>query len=161
MAKKTKGADTTKKPARKVGRPLLYTPEALETKFEEYIKYTNDNPLKKDVPSKIGPMTLEVKRPTTIVGFCVFAGIGRKTLLEYEGKDEFVNIITRVRETIEADQLEGAIASIYDSSIVSRVLRLADRQDVTTNGKDVNDAFPASICLSYKGQTVELKSDDI
>ena len=52
------------------------------------------------------------------------------------------------RETIESDQLGGAMAGIYDSNIVSRVLRLADRQDVTTNGKAITaPSQPISVVL--------------
>ncbi len=32
---------------------------------------------------------------------------------------------------------------MYESTIVSRVLRLADRQDITTNGKEIQSAGPA------------------
>ena len=40
------------------------------------------------------------------------------------------------------------MAGIYDSNIVSRVLRLADRQDVTTNGKAITaPSQPISVVL--------------
>ena len=150
MAKRTEGTKTTtdSKPTRKVGRPRAYTPEALEAKFEEYRNHIAETPIYKEVPTKGGPMDIRVNRPTTLVGFCVFAGIGRNTFLDYEERPEFSNVVTRVRETIETDQLEGAMAGVYDSSIVSRVLRLADRQDVTTNGKEITTATqPISVVL--------------
>ena len=40
----------------------------------------------------------------------------------------FSTSIARVREEIEADQLSGAIAGIYDSGVITRVLKLADKQ---------------------------------
>lgn len=43
-----------------------------------------------------------------------------------------------MREEIEADQLSGAIAGIYDSGVITRVLKLADKQDITTNGESIN-----------------------
>ena len=136
------------KPARKVGRPLAYTPDTLKTKFEEYRRFIADNPLFKEVPTKSGPMEIRVNRPMTIVGFCAFAGILKDTFFDYEKKEDFIHVTTRVRETIESDQLGGAMAGIYDSSIVSRVLRLADRQDVTTNGKEITSpAPPISVVL--------------
>ena len=53
-----------------------------------------------------------------------------------------------LRVAIEADQLEGALCGQYDSGIVARVLHLADRQDVTTNGKAITAATqPISVVL--------------
>ena len=67
---------------------------------------------------------------------------------EYESREEFSDILTCVREAIEADQLEGALCGQYDSGIVARVLHLADRQDVTTNGKEITTATqPISVVL--------------
>ena len=64
------------------------------------------------------------------------------------GYEEFSDILTCVREAIEADQLEGALCGQYDSGIVARVLHLADRQDVTTNGKEITTATqPISVVL--------------
>ena len=75
-----------------------------------------------------------------IGGFCQFAKISRQNFYEYESREEFSDILTCVREAIEADQLEGALCGQYDSGIVARVLHLADRQDVTTNGKEITTA---------------------
>ena len=72
------------------------------------------------------------------MGFCQFAGISKDTFRRYE--DEFCGPLTRIREAIEADQLRGAIVGIYDAGIIGRVLQLADRQDVTTNGKEIKQA---------------------
>ena len=165
MAKKIEGPKNTtdSKPTRKVGRPRAYTPEALEAKFEEYAEWVKENPIYKEVPTKSGPMEIRVNRPMTIIGFCAFAGILKDTFFDYEKKEEFILVISRARETIESDQLGGAMAGIYDSNIVSRVLRLADRQDVTTNGKDIQqapaisftvDEAAASIIQSIGKQTI-------
>ena len=71
-----------------------------------------------------------------------------------------------MRVAIEADQLEGALCGQYDSGIVARVLHLADRQDVTTNGKDIQqapaisftvDEAAASIIQSIGKMTVAVK----
>lgn len=140
MAKSVKDTKTndTIKPTRKVGRPCVYTPEALEVKFEEYANWTKNNPIIKQVPTKHGLVDLELQRPKTIVGFCVYAGILRDTFFDYGKREEFFYIIARVREEIEADQLSGAIAGIYDSGVITRVLKLADKQDITTNGESIN-----------------------
>ena len=133
---------------KKVGRPRAYTPEALEAKFEEYVEWAKENPvyINKVSAGKIIPVSTQ--RPLTLVGFCRFAGFSRQNFYEYESREEFSDILMYVREAIEADQLEGALCGQYDSGIVARVLHLADRQDVTTNGKEITAATqPISVVL--------------
>ena len=93
-------------------------------------------------------IAVPTQRPLTLVGFCQFAKISRQNFYEYESREEFSDLLTHVRVAIEADQLEGALCGQYDSGIVARVLHLADRQDVTTNGKAITAATqPISVVL--------------
>ena len=131
---------------KKVGRPRAYTPEALEAKFEEYVEWAKENPvyINKVSAGKIIPVSTQ--RPLTLVGFCQFAKISKDTFRRYE--DEFCGLLTCVRVAIEADQLEGAMVGQYNPNIVARVLHLADRQDVTTNGKAITASTqPISVVL--------------
>ncbi|WP_418425197.1 terminase small subunit [Alistipes sp.] len=133
---------------KKPGRPRAYTPEALEAKFKEYAQWVKANPvyINKVSAGKIIPVPTQ--RPLTLVGFCRFAGFSRQNFYEYESREEFSDTLMCVREAIEADQLQGALVGIYDSGIVARVLHLADRQDVTTNGKEITTATqPISVVL--------------
>lgn len=133
---------------KKVGRPRAYTPEALEAKFEEYVEWVKANPRYSNKVSARGIIPVPTQHPLTLVGFCQFAGISRQNFYEYESREEFSDILTCVREAIEADQLEGALCGQYDSGIVARVLHLADRQDVTTNGKAITASTqPISVVL--------------
>ena len=150
--------------ARKVGRPRAYTPEALEAKFEEYVEWVKANPVYINKASAGEIIPVPTQRPLTLVGFCQFAKISKDTFRRYE--DEFCDLLTHVRVAIEADQLEGALCGQYDSGIVARVLHLADRQDVTTNGKDIQqapaisftvDEAAASIIQSIGKMTVAVK----
>ena len=165
MAKKVEGPKNTtdSKPTRKVGRPRAYTPEALKAKFEEYAEWVKANPVYISKVSAGEIIPVPTQRPLTLVGFCQFAGISRQNFYEYESREEFSDILTCVREAIEADQLQGAIVGFYDSGIIARVLHLADRQDVTTNGKDIQqapaisftvDEAAASIIQSIGKQTI-------
>ena len=151
-------------PNKRVGRPRAYTPEALDAKFEEYVEWVKANPvyIKKVSAGEIIPVPTQ--RPLTLVGFCQFAGISRQNFYEYESREEFSDILTCVRVAIEADQLEGAMVGQYNPNIVARVLHLADRQDVTTNGKDIQqvsaisftvDEAAASIIQSIGKQTAK------
>ena len=148
----------------KVGRPRAYTPEALEAKFEEYVEWVKANPVYINKVSAGEIIAVPTQRPLTLVGFCQFAKISKDTFHRYE--DEFCDLLTHVRVAIEADQLEGALCGQYDSGIVARVLHLADRQDVTTNGKDIQqapaisftvDEAAASIIQSIGKMTVAVK----
>lgn len=148
----------------KVGRPRAYTPEALEAKFEEYVEWVKANPRYSNKASAGEIIAVPTQRPLTLVGFCQFAKISKDTFRRYE--DEFCDLLTHVRVAIEADQLEGALCGQYDSGIVARVLHLADRQDVTTNGKDIQqapaisftvDEAAASIIQSIGKMTVAVK----
>lgn len=148
---------------RKPGRPRAYTPETLKDKFDEYVEWGEANPLYINKVSAGQIISVPVRRPLTLVGFCQFAGISRDTFREYEKQEEYPGLLTCVRETIEADQLQGALVGIYDTGIVARVLHLADRQDVTTNGKEINkgpavtftvDEAAASIIQSIGRQTI-------
>ena len=148
----------------KVGRPRAYTPEALEAKFEEYVEWVKANPVYINKVSAGEIIAVPTQRPLTLVGFCQFAKISKDTFHRYE--DEFCDLLTHVRVAIEADQLEGALCGQYDSGIVARVLHLAARQDVTTNGKDIQqapaisftvDEAAASIIQSIGKMTVAVK----
>ena len=136
----------------KVGRPRAYTPEALEAKFEEYVEWVKANPVYINKVSAGEIIAVPTQRPLTLVGFCQFAKISKDTFRRYE--DEFCDLLTHVRVAIEADQLEGALCGQYDSGIVARVLHLADRQDVTTNGKDIQQAPAISFTVDEAAASI-------
>ena len=152
---------------KKVGRPRAYTPEALEAKFEEYVEWVKANPrYSNKVLADGSVIPVPYERPLTLSGFAVFAGIIPETFREYEKLDEFSVVCARVRARIESDQLEGAMCEQYNPTIASRVLHLADRQDVTTNGKEIKqtpavtftvDEAAASIIQSIGKMTVAVK----
>ena len=59
-----------------------------------------------------------------------------------------MSVCARVRARIGSDQLEGAMCEQYNSTIASRVLHLAERHEVTTNGKAITAATqPISVVL--------------
>ncbi len=140
-------------PNKKVGRPRAYTPEALEAKFEEYVEWVKANPVYINKVSAGEIIPVPTQRPLTLVGFCQFAKISKDTFRRYE--DEFCGLLTCVRVAIEADQLEGAMVGQYNPNIVARVLHLADRQDVTTNGKAITASTqPISVVLDTEAAKI-------
>lgn len=134
---KTEGAH------RKIGRPRKFTPERFRAVFEEYRRWAKSTPIYVSKVSAGQTISVPCERPLTLTGFCRFAEISRESFYNYEAKPEFSELLTFIREAIEADQLDGALVGVYDSSIAARVLRLADRQDITTNGKEIQPSGPA------------------
>ena len=127
---------------RKIGRPRKFTPERFEEVFEQYKKWAKSTPIYVNRISAGQTISVPCERPLTLTGFCRFAEISRDSFYNYEAKPEFSELLTFIREAIEADQLDGALVGVYDSSIVARVLRLADRKDFTTNGQNLHPPGP-------------------
>lgn len=114
----------------------MYTPESLGKKFEEYIAWVRENPRQSYKTTKKGTVLAAIDRPLTLVSFCQFAGITMNTFRAYERRSEGMRVqCTRVREQIEADQLEGALSGQYSQAIVARVLKLADVSEVVNKSE--------------------------
>lgn len=143
------------------GRPRKYTPATLAAKFDEYKNSVKSSPIYVNKVSAGEIVKVPTERPLTIVGFCAFANITRETFRQYEGQEAYSDVLARVRTVIEADQLEGALVDVYNPSIVARVLHLADRQDVTTNGKDMPGNGPTVIRCVYEGEEFEITAADV
>lgn len=142
MVKAKQKAKTSAKS--KIGRPLTYTPEQLASKFEEYAVWAKENPrINYKILSDGSESKVRLERPLTLSGFTVFAKIHPHTFGNLEKREEFLDVCARIRARIETDQLEGALCEQFNPTIASRVLMLADRQDITTNGKEIQPSGPA------------------
>lgn len=90
----------------KVGRPLMYkTKEELQEKIDEYFEKCKGKYLTIDdvlVRDKNGiPVVVDAK-PPTITGLALALGFAsRQALLNYEGRDEFNDTITRAKSRVE------------------------------------------------------------
>lgn len=114
----------------------LYTAETLAERFEEYIAWARENPRKSYKTTKKGTVLADIDRPLTLISFCQFAGITHDTFRAYERSGGALgHQCARVRERIEADQLEGALAGQYSQAIVARVLKLADVSEVVNKSE--------------------------
>ena len=131
----------------RVGRPLqLGSPEEWWDGFLSYRQKITDSKkwIKKDF-IKSGPnagqiVDIEVTPPLTMQGFCNHIDIVYQTLLNYEKKEEFIEVIARIRGEIQDNQVTGAQLGFYDSNIVARLNGLKDRQDVTSNDNEISIA---------------------
>ena len=93
--------------AKRAGRPPRYkTKEEMEEKIEAYFESCKGEFLKDEdgklIFDKYGCPVCVNSRPPTITGLALALGFStRKSLLEYQGKKEFVNTITRAKSRVE------------------------------------------------------------
>ena len=136
----------------KLGRPLKYKPDELLVKFQEYITWAKDHPI--PIVKKVtntttkgdtyGSDSLETKpRLLSIGGFLVFIGAGSDwwQSLDREDakrKEEFSRVKGFIREFCQSYQSEMASAEIFNANIVSRLLGLADKKDITSGGEKLD-----------------------
>lgn len=124
----------------KLGRPLKYTPAELQDKFVEYVKWCKDNPIIVGTcventsvdGNKYGSTTKEEKpRLVSISGFLVYIGATRSWWGELDrAKEDFSAVKGLIREFCEAYQKEMAATGLFNGNIISRLLGLADKQQV-------------------------------
>ncbi len=91
-----------------VGRPPKYkSKEEIEEKIDAYFKECEGEILKdeegKTVFNKFGNPVIINQKPPTVTGLALALGFStRLSLLNYQGKKEFMNTITRAKTMIEA-----------------------------------------------------------
>ena len=103
-----------------MGRPpkAPATPEELWEKFEAFKAECLEAVR---IDQRTGQVT---HRPLTWVGFMAFLGVGYKAadfIAYYGQKDNFSDLITRIGNIIEGDQVEGAMLGDYNSNLVARL----------------------------------------
>ena len=122
-----------------MGRPRKFSsPGELKQSALNYFKWVNDNPFVIEVPTKFGGVPVQKRRPLSIVGFCNYVGMHKQTFYDYASDrdnkyTEYSDIISHIRGIIEQDQLEGGIGEVYNANIISRLLGLADKQEVSSD----------------------------
>jgi len=123
----------------KGGRPPVFeTPEILLDSVNEYFAFVEANPLKeaqliktkvdRDV-EEVNTYALSKMRAMTIQGLCNFLGVSVETFYEYEKKEGFSEIITRARQVMYSQKLEGAAAGLLNPSIIARELGLTEKSE--------------------------------
>lgn len=120
----------------KHGRDKLFeSPEVLLEACQEYFIWVEDNPLKEEkIFSYQGEQTREdvsKMRAMTISGLCIFLDIGRRTWDDYQTREDFMPVTTRVEEIIRSQKFSGAAADLLNPNIIARDLGLTDKRDIT------------------------------
>ena len=124
----------------KHGRDLIFSsPTILWEACCEYFEATDQRKwIKKDW---VGKDAMEVERecetPYTWTGLYLFLDISHTTWQDYEAKEDFIAISTRIRQIIYTQKFEGAVVGAFNANIIARDLGLADKQETKLSSEPV------------------------
>ena len=74
--------------------------------------------------------------PLTLRSFCRFANMCTTTFNNYlgkEGYEDYFVLSKQIKNTIDSDQIDGALVGLYKDNIVARLQGLADKTETTQN----------------------------
>lgn len=126
------------------GRPPKYaTAKALWMKFLDYVAWADANPI--EVFNRVSgkgdthkqkfreESKGNVQRPYTLIGFMAFAGISNWT--EFKGtqhaqKQDFFRVIRAIENTIQSQQIDGAMVGLYSSNLTARLNGIAEATEM-------------------------------
>jgi hypothetical protein len=122
----------------------IKTPEELYQLFESYTLDTKQRVRTIPKATNKGVLYEEHVPPLTIDGFKTYANKKGSDINRYwynvDGTlNDYVSIVTRIKEEIRNDQVEGALVGQYQQNIVARLNNLTEKTDVTTNGEAINE----------------------
>jgi hypothetical protein len=119
----------------------IQNPDEVWQLFEAYKKEVKDNPRHiYDYVGKDGNQVIKpLERPLTIEGFKIFCHDNGVTIDHYikntDGRyEDYGPIITRVRDAIRHDQLEGGMVGQYNSNLTARINGLVDKKETEHKG---------------------------
>ena len=120
----------------KDGRDRIFqSPDELLTACNEYFEWVINNPLEQEelfhYQGNITRGNANKMRPMTLEGLCNYIDIAVKTFREYEKRQDFLPITTRVQQIIQNHQFEGAAAGFLNPNIIARKLGLSDKTETT------------------------------
>lgn len=121
----------------KRGRPRKFKPADLLDEFQNYIQDRMSNPIveKEEESGYAGrnssAKTKEKSHPQllSVADFCVFLGCSRNWWNELP--DEFLGVKSHISTYIDNFQLKGASIGVFNANIVSRLLGLKDKTELS------------------------------
>lgn len=123
------------------GRNLIWsTPAELWKECKNYFEETSNR-----VWNKVefrGVQAKEVKVPTSVPfslqGLCLHLDCCLTTFKNYESKEDFLVVTSKVRNIIENQQFEGAVVGAFNASIIASKLGLANKVETTNKNFNIN-----------------------
>ena len=130
--------------AGKKGRPRKYTPAQLLKEFETYVNDRWQRPIEIVEKEKgvIGNSRIDkvktktIPHPLSVRDFCVHLGVGECWFRQLP--EDFSSVKSYIQGYLEDYQLKGAQAGVFNANIVSRLLGLADKKDITSGGEKID-----------------------
>lgn len=123
------------------GRDLIFSsPIILWEACCEYFEVTDARKwVKKDwVGKDAHEVERETQTPYTWSGLYLFLDIDAKTWDLYEKREDFIPILTRVRQIIITQKLEGATVGAFNPMIVSRDIGLSEKVESKNENININ-----------------------
>jgi len=125
----------------KSGRDLIWSnPNELWKECKEYFKETSERVWNKT--EFRGVQAKEVKVPTSVPfslqGLCLHLDCCLTTFKNYESKEDFVAVTSKIRNIIENQQFEGAVVGAFNASIIASKLGLANKIENTNKNYNIN-----------------------
>lgn len=112
----------------------IETPEKMWELFQAYKKEVKDNPrIKVEYVGKDGDrVNTPIERPLSIEGFKCYCFEHAGDINRYWNNvdnacNEYVTIITRIREEIRQEQIDGGMTGFYNSNLTARLNGLVDK----------------------------------
>lgn len=124
-----------------LGRPLKFTPQELAEKFAEYVQWCADNPFKSgtrtDYANGFAATEENRVRRISISGFQLFIGSSDGWWADLDKRKDgadFMRVKEQIKKYCETSQADMAAAGLLKENIISRLLGLADKKAVATEG---------------------------
>lgn len=139
----------------KHGRDKIFaSADVLMKELVAYVKWNEENPEKRaelvKYEGEAKEETVSVKRLMSIKAFCIYLGVGSTYFRDFRAalrvKDpakltqedmDFSAVINVIDDVIETQQLSGAASGFFNGNIISRLIGLVDRKDITTDGEAI------------------------
>jgi hypothetical protein len=154
-----------------VGRPPKFeTAGDLLEMLVRYCEYCDANPIKVNVRSKmkrnsntgdsseLGNVT--IKRPYTLDGFCLFAGIlmpwatFKNNAKRRKDWSDFEIVINACEQVIRDQQITGAMIGVYSERLTARLNGISDRIEHDVNAQQTTISFD-DYCKMMRGENIE------
>lgn len=121
----------------KRGKPRKYKPAELLNEFQKYIQDRMSNPIveKEEEAGSVGEHTSNKTKKKShpqllsVADFCVFLGCSRNWWNELP--DEYLGVKSHISTYIDNFQLKGASIGVFNGNIVSRLLGLKEKTELT------------------------------
>lgn len=154
-----------------IGRPPTFaTAGDLLDKLFEYCEYCDANPIKMNVRSKMKRSSdkgdaselgnVQVQRPYTLDGFCLFAGIlmpwatFKNNAKRRKDWADFEIVITACEQVIRDQQITGAMIGVYSERLTARLNGITEKQELDVNARSTTVDFDTYVKM-LRGENIE------